>query len=147
MKNLIKKMALIAISLLAINSVKSQTFDCIVNNTKLCGSTITGEVFDGNNMSLGTFTCNPGSSNVLCDVAYIGGSAPARVDFTEGGTCFLSIGVNTFPAIDCNSAGGTCGCTCMISGTGTPNFSSSYTTGSSCPGPPTANFKLTINIQ
>ena len=128
MKNLLKKITFITLLYVLSQKVVGQNIEVQLNNTRLCGSTVSFSIYDGSTppVLLMSGVANPGSAISICT-----NSAPAYAVFTEPFGCSCTIYMQTTPAVACS--GGACSCGCIS----TLNFEAVQVAGGSttCPVP------------
>jgi len=128
MKNLLKKIALLIVSIMAINSAKSYGIQ-VTNNAPCAIMTVT--VLDAGGNVLWSGVCNPGVtvSNPVCPT-----TAAASIDFTEAGaTCVFSLS-----SIPSSGSCAACTCPCINSNR---TFSATYSSAIGC----AVGLSITIN--
>jgi hypothetical protein len=107
MKNLILRMTFVALLFAAGQQVVGQNIEVQLNNTRLCGSTVSFSIYDGSTppVLLMSGVANPGSALSLCT-----SSAPAYAVFTEPFGCSFTVYMQTTPSVPCSGGACTCGC-------------------------------------
>lgn len=132
----------IALLMLSNSNLKAQ-WRLTIQNTAVC-STMTISFFDVNNNPTGnssSYALPAGYTSYGCQCT---GVTPSYAIITEG-TCSVRINVAT-GQIDCTSAGGTCGCSCL---TNTREFDITSTVAPACSGGgcvPGSTMEITVTI-